>query len=97
MLSNVEKPPEGIKESCIPLTAPFMVAVVITDHSAVCAQPNLTSLPSKLGSCSNPKLEFTIGFPWNSPAAVIQTKARKKINSIQNSRQACLILLENAP
>ena len=40
------RPPSGVSESCMPLTDPFDVAVVLTAQSAVRAAPNRTSLPS---------------------------------------------------
>ena len=39
-------PPSGVSESCIALTEPFDVTVVVTDQSADRPEPNRTSLPS---------------------------------------------------
>ncbi len=43
-------PPRGVSESCIALTDPFDVAVVITAHSADSPAPKRTSLPSMIRS-----------------------------------------------
>ena len=40
------RPPSGVSESCIALTDPFDVTVVVTDQSADSPEPNRTSLPS---------------------------------------------------
>ena len=39
-------PPSGVSESCIALTDPFDVTVVVTAHSADRPAPKRTSLPS---------------------------------------------------
>ena len=40
------RPPSGVIESCIALTDPFDVTVVVTAHSAERPAPKRTSLPS---------------------------------------------------
>ena len=40
------RPPSGVSESCIALTDPFDVTVVVTDQSADRPAPKRTSLPS---------------------------------------------------
>ena len=39
-------PPSGVSESCMALTEPFEVTVVVTPHSADRPAPKRTSLPS---------------------------------------------------
>ena len=42
------RPPSGVNESCIALTAPLEAAVVAAANSAECAMPKRDSLPSML-------------------------------------------------
>ena len=46
MSQSGTKPPIGVKESCIALTAPHETAVVIVANSPELAIPKRTSLPS---------------------------------------------------
>ncbi len=48
MLTSGISPPSGVNESCMPLTAPQLVSVVMVAHNAVLAMPKRTSLPSML-------------------------------------------------
>ena len=57
-------PPIGVKLSCMQLTEPFDVPVVVAAHSPHDAGPKRTSLPSRLPptSCADE--------PWSTPIAV---------------------------
>src|ERR1700733_7546929 len=73
-------PPSGVKESCIELTAPQLVSVVTTAHSAELAMPKRTSLPSMLPAGCTWLAEFwTSGFPRASAEYVAVTPTRNKI------------------
>ncbi len=48
MLTSGTRPPSGVNESCMPLTAPQLASVVTVANSAELAMPNRTSLPSML-------------------------------------------------
>ena len=48
MFTSGTNPPSGLKLSCMALTAPQEVSVVIVAHRAELATPNRVSLPSKL-------------------------------------------------
>ena len=47
-LNSGTRPPSGVSESCIVLTAPVLVPVVAVAYSALIACPKRTSLPSRL-------------------------------------------------
>ena len=46
MLIMGTMPPSGVKESCMPFTAPQLASVVTVANSAELAMPNRTSFPS---------------------------------------------------
>ena len=48
MSNSGTRPPSGVNESCIALTAPFEAAVVVAAKSAELAMPKRVSLPSML-------------------------------------------------
>ena len=64
MLTSGTSPPIGVNESCQPLIAPQLAAVVITAKSAEFAMPNRVSLPSML-----PPDESAVAV-WSAPAVV---------------------------
>ena len=68
------RPPSGVIESCIELTDPFDVTVVVTAHSADRPAPKRTSLPSIEPVDWSTPMAAIAGLPpasWPTPNATI--------------------------
>ena len=61
-------PPSGVKLSCMAITAPSEVAVVVTANSDDMAVPKRTSLPSMLPMLGSMPRAVSTGFPAPSAA-----------------------------
>ncbi len=61
-------PPSGVKLSCMAMTAPSDVAVVVTANSDDIAVPKRTSLPSMLPMDGSTPSAVSSGLPWLSAA-----------------------------
>ena len=96
MLTSGTRPPSGVNESCMPLTAPQLASVVTVANSAELAMPKRTSLPSMLppGCSALDRLigagRVSSGLPRASAQYAVVTPARNRNAIAAQTAQPCL-------
>ena len=73
------RPATGLSESCIALTEPFEVCVVIDAHSADAVGPKRCSLPSMFGPAVASAVVATLGWASDHTAAPMNTSENAPI------------------
>ena len=82
------RPPSGVSESCIALTAPVLVPVVPVMNKADIAWPKRTSLPSRLPADGSTPSAVRIGLPAASPSRRRRSPTTRKTAIADENRPA---------
>ena len=80
-------PPRGVNESCMQLTEPFDVPVVLPDHRPHACTPNRTSLPSMFPP------DCVVDTDWSTPrgaSAALPFCSAKVANATKTARMPAI-------
>src|SRR5512137_356288 len=97
MLKSGTRPPSGVNESCILLTAPQEAAVVTVAKSDEAGAPKRTSLPSMLPALGETPSVRTRGLPALSARQQTRAAARNRMAMALQTAQPCFGFLTFRP
>src|ERR1035438_6535857 len=97
MLNIGTRPPIGVNESCMALTAPHEASVVIVANSAELKMPKRTSLPSMFPSAAETPSFWWIGLPDDSAFQQTSTPQANIANMAHHTDQPCFWFLTMRP